>query len=144
MHDQLNFLDQIRRQGYRVTPQRQLILDTLCQMGGHATPGELFQQVRQQMPTLNQATVYRVLGFFCELNLVAKTEWNGSRIYEIIGNVPHHHLICRTCGFSEILDDAHLQELCDHLQQQHGFKAEINHLAITGLCTQCLNNGGNG
>ena len=99
MHDQLNFLDQIRSQGYRVTPQRQLILDTLCRLGGHATPAELYQQVRPQMPSLNQATVYRALDFFCELNLATKTEWGGSSVYEIIGAVPHHHLICRRCGY---------------------------------------------
>jgi len=63
MREQLDYLDQIRRRGYRVTPQRQLILDTLCQMGGHATPSELFRQVQPQMPSLNQATVYRVLDF---------------------------------------------------------------------------------
>ena len=144
MHDQLNFLDQIRSQGYRVTPQRQLILDTLCRLGGHATPAELYQQVRPQMPSLNQATVYRALDFFCELNLATKTEWGGSSVYEIIGAVPHHHLICRRCGYSEILDNAHLQELGDHLRQERGFKAEFNHLAITGLCAQCLSNGGDG
>ncbi|MFQ5421184.1 MAG: Fur family transcriptional regulator [Anaerolineae bacterium] len=143
MHERLDYLDQIRRRGYRVTPQRQLILDTLCQMGGHATPSELFRQVQPQMPSLNQATVYRVLDFLCDMNLVAKTEWGGSRVYEIIGHVPHHHLVCRRCGYTEILDDAHLQDLSDHLQQQHGFKAEINHLAITGLCAQCLKSGGN-
>ena len=60
-HHHLDFSQLIRAQGYRLTPQRQLVLDTLCAMSSHATACEIYDQVSAQMPALNQATVYRTL-----------------------------------------------------------------------------------
>jgi len=33
---------QLRKSGYRVTPQRQLILDAVCQLGDHVTPEAVY------------------------------------------------------------------------------------------------------
>lgn len=137
MHDELDYIAHMRERGFRVTPQRKLILDTICECGGHATAGEIYERVRCHMPTLNQATVYRVLDFFCALNLVAKTEIDGRCVYEIVGETPHHHLVCRRCGNVDLLADHHFDELAEHLLREHRFKVEVNHLAITGLCAEC-------
>ncbi|MFQ5398147.1 MAG: Fur family transcriptional regulator [Anaerolineae bacterium] len=143
MHDESGTIEQLRARGYRITPQRQFILGTLCHLGGHATAGQLFERARQQMPGINQATVYRVLDFFCRANVVAKTVLGSSTVYEVIGDTPHHHLVCRSCGKTEQLDHQHLTALTEHLLQTYGFQAEINHLAIRGLCAECALQGDN-
>jgi Fe2+ or Zn2+ uptake regulation protein len=142
MHDELDYIGRIRQQGYRVTPQRQLILDTICQAGEHATATQIYERAQAEMPAINQATVYRVLDFLCQLRMVAKTEIEGQSIYEIVGETPHHHLTCRQCGKTEQLADYHFDALADHLLEEHGFKAEIDHLAISGLCADCLDRAG--
>lgn len=130
-------LERIRKLGYRVTPQRQLILAAVRESGGHVTAVEVYERIKAQIPSINQATVYRTLDFLCELRLVAKTEISGQSVYEIVEEERHHHLVCRQCGFVEELADHHLNDLCQHLQAEHGFKAELDHLAIAGLCNDC-------
>jgi Fur family ferric uptake transcriptional regulator len=136
-HHELNYDQRIREQGYRLTPQRQMIMDALCAIGGHATAGQVYDQVHEVTPAIDRATVYRTLHFFCDLRLVVATNMNGEMCYEIVGRTPHHHLLCRLCGREQELSDHHLHDLVEHLQREHGFTAEIDHLVITGLCQQC-------
>jgi Fur family ferric uptake transcriptional regulator len=130
-------LERIREMGYRVTPQRQLILEAVRESGGHITAVEVYERLQAQVPALNQATVYRTLDFLCELRLIAKTEIHGQTVYEIVEEERHHHLVCRHCGQVEHLADHHLTDLSQHLMEEHGFKAEIDHLAISGICAHC-------
>jgi Fe2+ or Zn2+ uptake regulation protein len=136
-HIDRNYAQRIREGGYRLTPQRQIIMDALCEFGGHATVQELAERVRARAPAIDLATVYRTLRFFCDLRLVAAAQIGGDIVYEIAGEEPHHHLICRACGAEQTLTDYHLRSLVEHLLQEHGFYAEIDHLAISGLCQAC-------
>ncbi|MEJ2747609.1 MAG: Fur family transcriptional regulator [Anaerolineae bacterium] len=136
-HNTLNYAERIHERGYRLTPQRQIILDTLCSMGGHATAGDVFDQVHAQVPAINRATVYRTLSFFCELEVLVSGDIDGQTVYEIATPTPHHHLVCRECGHIETLADYHLTQLIEHLVEEHHFQPEINHLTISGLCRQC-------
>ena len=137
-HYNRDYVTHIRQMGYRMTPQRQLILDTVCEQGDHLTAGEIYELIRVKAPEVNQATVYRALDFFCELNLVAKTEIAGRSLYEIVDVTPHHHLVCRQCGRVEALGDHHFDMLADHLLKEYGFQAELSHLAISGRCAECM------
>jgi Fur family ferric uptake transcriptional regulator len=137
-HDRLECATQIREHGFRVTPQRLLLLDAICEGNGHTTFDEIFERVKSKAPGINQATVYRSLDFLCELRLVVSAEIEGHTVYEIASDTPHHHLVCRNCGLFQELTDYHFQELRDHLLEEHGFKADLDHMAITGLCAKCM------
>jgi Fur family ferric uptake transcriptional regulator len=136
-HHQIDYDKRIREQGYRLTPQRQIIMDALCAIGEHATAGQVYDHVHAATPSIDRATVYRTLHFFRDLRLVVATEIGGEMLYEIAGETPHHHLICHVCGSEQLLSDQHLHDLVEHLQQEHGFTAEINHLVIPGICRDC-------
>jgi Fe2+ or Zn2+ uptake regulation protein len=137
-HNTLDYASRIREQGYRLTPQREIILDSLCEIGHHATVGELYDRVQEKAPAIDRATIYRAVKFFCDLQLVVGAEIKGETVYEIAGHTPHHHLVCRNCGEIQALENHHFQSLLDHLDQEHGFQAEIDHLTIPGLCHHCL------
>ncbi len=136
-HHQISYDQQIRAQGYRLTPQRQIIMDALCAIGDHATVSQVYDRVHATTPSIDRATIYRTLHFFRDLRLVVATEIDGELMYEIAGETPHHHLICRICGAEQDLSDQHLHDLIKHLKQEHGFTAEINHLIIPGICHNC-------
>ena len=51
---------QLRERGYRLTPQRELILAAVERLG-HATPDEVLAAVREQSSAVNVSTVYRTL-----------------------------------------------------------------------------------
>ena len=136
-HNQQNFAEKMREMGFRFTMQRQLILDAICQTDGHVSIQEINRYVQEKAPSVNQATVYRTVGFLQEHQFITRSEIGGKIVFEIAEPTPHHHLICRQCGHVDDLDNHHLQELLQHLDQDHGFLADINHLTISGLCAHC-------
>ncbi len=128
---------QIRGMGYRMTPQRQLVLDTLCEQGEHLSANEIYAAVHEQAPALSRATVYRTLQFLCDLQLVTRTEISGLAVYELAQETPHHHLVCRICGKVLELPDRYFEPLAERLLDDLSFHAEIKHMAISGICADC-------
>ena len=45
----------------RNTPQKGIILDTLCRMRSHPTAGELYEEIHRLYPSISRSTVYRAL-----------------------------------------------------------------------------------
>ena len=128
----------VRRAGQRLTPQRMMVLSVLAEHGGHMTAEAILELVRPDYPYLNLSTVYRTLDLLVELGLVAETDLgSGVRQFELLGEAPHHHLICQHCGHTAEIDDAALQPLRDYLHQVYGFEARMDHFAIFGTCRAC-------
>lgn len=97
-HNNVVISRQLREAGYRFTPQRQLILDAVCELGQQVTPDAVYEKVARIAPTLSRATVYRVLHFLTEQRILAMVQrGDGHYGYEIAGSEPHHHLVCRSC-----------------------------------------------
>jgi Fur family ferric uptake transcriptional regulator len=127
----------MREHGYRVTPQRQLILDAICASGGHTTPDEIYERVQARTPAINRATVYRTLDFLSELRLIVAIRMGGQTYYEIAGETPHHHLICRACGGMTQLDNALIDELIEAIDEKYNFTVDMDHVGLFGLCEPC-------
>ena len=138
-HERFDYAALIRERGFRVTPQRQLILDAICAGGGHTTPDEIYARVRAKSPAVNRATVYRTLDFLCELRLVVAIHMGGQMFYEIAGDAPHHHLVCRQC--SKIVEIGHhtLKALFSRIEREQQFRVDMDHVALFGLCKECRN-----
>ena len=138
-HNQLNYVERVHELGCRMTPQRQIILDTICAIGQHTTANDIYGRVQTTNPHIDRATVYRTLNFFRELQILFSAEIDGQTVYEIAAPTPHHHLICRNCGQITTLLNHHFDQLVQHLIEEHHFQPEINHLTISGLCADCQN-----
>lgn len=137
-HDSDDCADQIRAGGHRVTPQRMLILDAICEGEGHTTLGEIYARVRAVDPSVDRSTVYRTLDFFLELRLVVSAETaDRGTVYEIAGKQPHHHLVCRKCGAEQPLDHETVELLIGLIDSRHGFEVQVDHLVLSGLCHAC-------
>jgi Fur family ferric uptake transcriptional regulator len=139
-HNINNIAAQLRQAGYRVTPQRQLILDAVCQLGGHVTPEEVYEQVKTITPSLNRATVYRTLHFLCEQRIITVTQMRDGRFgYELAGEQPHHHLVCQKCELSLEIPHTLLSQLYGQVESEYNFAINMNHISFFGLCEQCRN-----
>ena len=62
-----DWASRMRDHGFRVTPQRQLILEAIYESGGHTTPEEIYERVHAKAPAVNLATIYRTVDFLREL-----------------------------------------------------------------------------
>ncbi|MFM8323183.1 MAG: Fur family transcriptional regulator [Chloroflexota bacterium] len=128
---------QLRQRGFRVTPQRLVILNILYDLEGHCSPQQIFQLARQAMPGLTEATVYRTLNWLTEQGLVlAAHVGSGQLVYEVAGR-DHHHLICRRCGHTQEISHTLLQTLYARFQDETGFHIDSIHVTFFGLCPHC-------
>lgn len=137
-HNTWDYATYLRNRGYRMTPQRQTVMDAICEGCGHTTLPEILARVKQKSTAINQATVYRTLHFLLETGLIVKAEVApGEMVYEIAGQSPHHHLLCRACHHEIEIDAKPLADMQRAIQEQHGFTIDANHLVLTGLCAHC-------
>jgi Fur family ferric uptake transcriptional regulator len=131
-------LTKLREEGGRLTLPRKMVLEVLRESGAHLTVEDVRHQLEAQGHSLDSPTIYRVLQWLKEMGVVSQTDLGGEAImYQILGDKPHHHLVCLSCGAVSDLDDSALESLRRHLRNDYGFEPRIDHLAIFGLCKHC-------
>ncbi len=130
---------ELRVSGFRVTPQRGVILETIAHLPGHPSAQEVFEAARRRLPGLNIATVYRTLDTLRDAGLVDLLEGVDSLVRCSIrdpGSL-HGHLICRGCQVVVEVEMPLLISLAGDLGRRHGFALDLAHLTLTGLCSNC-------
>ena len=127
----------LRARGLRLTAQRQLILQAVLDLG-HATPEQVHNAVREVAAGVNITTIYRTLELLEQLGLVTPTHLShGSPTYHAAGDDQHVHLVCRVCGMVDEMDPELLRPLADRLAAERGFRVDIGHVALFGVCDGC-------
>ena len=123
--------------GYRLTPQRQLVLQAIETLG-HATPDEILADVQQHASAVNVSTIYRTLEVLEELGLVRHTHLSDrAPTYHSVTDHVHFHLVCRNCHRVISVDPAVLAPFAARLREEQGFVIDVGHLAIFGECMEC-------
>jgi len=136
------FLDDLRQAGHRLTPQREMILQVICESDGHLTADEISARVRKRYSYLNKSAVYRALELFVRLGLVNPTDFGQGRVtYEMHRDPHHHHLVCRRCGKMTQADADLFAPVEKKLRDEYAFLPALDHFAIFGLCQKCQRSG---
>ncbi len=131
---------ELRAKGFRVTPQRQLVLEAVGELG-HATPDEIDGAVRQVASGVNISTVYRTLELLEELGLVQHTHLgHGAPTYSLATEDNHVHLVCRGCGHVFEVSPEILGPAVERLASEQGFRVDVGHLSVFGTCVRCAQN----
>ncbi len=126
----------LREKGYRLTPQRELILSAVDTLG-HATPDEVLAHVQQTASTVNASTVYRTLEVLEELGLVRHAHLSDrAPTYHSTSGHEHFHLVCRGCGAVTSVDTAEAAPFVAVLADRD-FVPDLGHLTVFGRCAAC-------
>ncbi len=132
-----DFRAKLRDSGYRLTPQRELILAAVERLG-HATPDEVMAEVRAHSEAVNVSTVYRTLEVLEELGLVRHAHLSDrAPTYHSVSDHEHFHLVCRNCQRVVSVDPQILDRLAADLRVSHGFVVDVGHLTVFGACEEC-------
>jgi len=124
--------------GYRLTPQRMMVLSAIESSDRHISAEEIFTQVVAKYAHVNISTVYRTLELLKRLGLVTETDLGGGQVrYHSAEKGHHHHLICRECGANIDLEESALSPLKKTLLREYKFVADLRHLGIFGRCVKC-------
>ncbi|MDA1256601.1 MAG: Fur family transcriptional regulator [Chloroflexi bacterium] len=130
----------LRRAGHRVTSAKLLVIEALRHAEDHLSATAVIEQVRRDSPHVNESTVYRTLGALRDSRLISETTFgHGEVAYEWLGERPHHHLVCNSCGAVDELSDEIVAGFAEQLSRTHGFVADLQHLAVPGVCAKCAN-----
>jgi Fur family transcriptional regulator, ferric uptake regulator len=124
----------LRAKGYRLTPQRELILAAVERLE-HGTPEEIFAEVSTQSTAINISTVYRTLEVLEQLGLVRHLHLTDrAPTYHSVQSGPaHFHLSCRNCGQVISVEEERAEEFIQRLRAEAGFEADVAHLTIFGV-----------
>ena len=129
----------LRQRGYKITPQRRAVLNTIALSHDHLTPAEICEKVQAEHPNIGLVTVYRTLDILAELGLICEVHAGGNcRSYLMRRpSEHHHHLLCSGCGRAVDFTDCDLTQLEERLSAKTGFEIEGHLLEVYGRCDSC-------
>jgi Fur family ferric uptake transcriptional regulator len=127
----------LKEKGYKLTPQRRMVLDLLHESRAHLTAEDIVNRIHMSAPDINKSTVYRTLELLEELGLVVRSALGGRFIYHHRESGQHHHFVCRSCGSIINGDENLLNHLKKSLQEGFDFQPDLKHMVIYGLCGAC-------
>ena len=128
--------EQLKANGYRITPQRRAILQILLENHDHPTADQVLERAQRIMPDLSQATVYNILRDLVEMNILRKFTFGLGKRYYDMDTSDHAHLVCLKCGRVEDVpyDYEALAIAPEHL---HGFQVVDHRVILRGYCPDC-------
>lgn len=134
--------ENLKAQGYKLTPQRRAIVDNIISSEGkHLTAEEIYDLVKVDCPEIGLATVYRTIAMLEELGMVSRLDLgdNCSR-YELVHeeeNHQHHHLICNQCSRVIEVEGDLLDSLEQSIEEKYKFKIKDHSVKFFGICSEC-------
>lgn len=115
-------------------------MDAICEAGGHATIAEIYSRAKQMDIGIDRSTIYRAIDVFEKLGIVISgDDLDGERVYELVKEYPHHHLICKRCGHDIEINNNFVDEFYRNLQSEYDFEVVMDHLIVVGVCPECNN-----
>ncbi|MCT4566460.1 MAG: transcriptional repressor [Maledivibacter sp.] len=137
-----NIKQVLKSKGYKLTPQRRIILEAILQnQGDHLCTEQVYQYVKKDCPDIGLATVYRTLQLLEGLEIITKVNFDdGVCRYELNVNTEHHqhhHLICTKCGsIAEVKVDL-LEPLEEEIEKNYNFEIKDHKVKFFGICAKC-------
>ncbi len=132
------FIDTLRSRGFRITPQREMVIEAIAHGGHHINAEEIYGQVHKRTRSVNIATVYRTLDLLVAEGLASCIDLGKGRVlYATYQHGPHIHLVCRQCGQVTDANQDLLSSLTQQLQKEYKFAADLQHISVLGLCKEC-------
>lgn len=132
-----DLLDVLRDRGFRMTPQRRVIVSEVMRAQGHISPASIARKVQQRMPGVNPSTVYRTISMLEEAGILSHAHLESGPEYHLSDEPEHVHLVCSNCGATDDLSMREAKSLLDLLRKHRRFAPDLTHFAISGLCAKC-------
>lgn len=139
--------ENLRQRGYRLTPQRETILQLFQDLpeGTHLSAEELHMRLQGCAGNISLATTYRTVKLLASLGLLRELDFaEGHKHYEIATaeQAPHHHLVCVKCSQAIEFEQAALFDLGQAVADSHRYQLRDVQLKVFGVCPDCQTAGG--
>jgi Fur family ferric uptake transcriptional regulator len=130
----------LRERGFKVTPQRTLLLQVLAAQATHLDAEEVYALAHAQDASISLATVYRTLNLFAELSLVdhryVEPE-HRREVFRLAEGPEQHYLTCIRCGARVLIRTDLLNQMARELVRRKGVSVTSACACFTGYCPDC-------
>jgi Fe2+ or Zn2+ uptake regulation protein len=131
-------LDRVRQRGWRITPQRRAVVESLSGDHVHLTAEQVHVAARRLVPEISLATVYNTLNELVAMGEVTEVRLHdGTARYDPKIGPDHHHLVCEACG---LIFDVHPDGAAGlglPTDQRHGMDVRSVRVVFSGFCADC-------
>ena len=122
----------------RRTRQRDAVAALLEQREDFRTAQQIHADLRESGEDVGLTTVYRCLAAMAETGEVdILLGQDGEARYRACSTGHHHHLVCRSCGFTVEVTAAPVDRWARRTADEHGFSDVTHTVEIIGLCVTC-------
>lgn len=138
MSDVQNLIDTLKKAGLRITPQRRAVCACLAGNESHPTAAMIYDELKQDMPSLSLMTVYNTLNTLADLGAIQVLGQAGDdTVHYDPDTEPHINVVCISC--QKILDvpSDRLSDLRREIDNQSGFRLLGARMMFYGLCPDC-------
>lgn len=119
------------------TAQKMAILRHVKESRNHPTAQEVFEAVKEAMPNISFATVYRNLGALAEAGDIQEVQFiDNKKRYEGITE-PHQHFICESCNRIIDMQLSELLNIGEASEQMRCHEVKSFNLELIGICAKC-------
>jgi Fe2+ or Zn2+ uptake regulation protein len=125
-----------REHSLAATHQRRIIFQAVTAYPGHYSPEEVYAAVREEIPSISLATVYKNLKTFVDAGILREVSPHHGSLRVDPNLKPHHHLVCRKCKSITDIDAKYLDPVRVRCAPP-GFNIEQFSVDILGLCSKC-------
>ena len=126
-----------REHDLAATHQRQKIYEALVSRLGHYSPEEIYDKVKQDLPSISLATVYKNLKTFVQAGMLRDVSHHQGPWRVDANTVPHHHLVCTRCHSITDLDLDRIGPVKLRGRMPSGFRIEKFSIEVQGVCKSC-------
>ena len=128
----------LKQAGMRLTPQRLAVCKLLCESDTHPTAAAIYEEIRQQYPSLSLMTVYNTLNTLVDLGVVNVLGHAGDDMVHYDANTtPHVHLACISCHEIEDITSLQVESLEAEISRISSYKLLGARMLYYGLCPTC-------
>ncbi len=118
--------------GRRLTRQRAAVYDHLCRADHHPTAEDVYRRVKESIPSISLATVYKALEALVDSGLAARlVAANGSARYDARSD-HHYHLRCLRSGAVEDVPTSFDPDLIAKIDPELGPRLASKGFRVTG------------
>lgn len=137
-------VDEMNRGKHYHTKQQKVILEYLINSGEHyVSVSQIAAHLKQQGHSVGLTTIYRQLDKFEQEGLVHKIvpDGNSGAHYQYTGEEAGSFLLkCEDCGEMIPMACSHMDELYEHVLEEHSFQVNPHRTMFYGICNNCMCN----
>jgi Fur family peroxide stress response transcriptional regulator len=137
MNTTINYLELLKQNQLKVTPQRSVILEQINKFG-HIDIDTLYTYVKNQFPNISLATLYKNINAMLEKTILKEVKITGIKTKYELTKAEHIHTICNSCGKVEDLF-IDTKSIANLIENKSNFSVDSCDMNFFGICKDCQN-----